>query len=862
MSNDVSRDDSARNDGSTEVEISEVQVVTSSNDDAPRPSMMVEIIDSSSAEGANDPPEVSVSVVSEPVAVEQVTEPVAVEPVAVEPVSEPAVAEQVSEPVVVEEPVASKSGEQAKSESVSEAVAASEESSEPAATETNAEPEAAQPAEAEMVEETNPFEEMGLSPAVLEAIEKSGYKTPSEIQAETIPIVLANLDLIGQAETGSGKTAAFALPLLSKIDLDAKRPQILVLAPTRELAIQVTASFDKYAARIKGYRSVCIYGGQSYEAQIRALQRGVQVVVGTPGRVMDHIRRETLDLGALKTFVLDEADEMLRMGFVDDIEWILEHIPRERQTVMFSATMPDDIRRIARQHLRNPKHITIQSKSATADSINQQLMFVHPRDKAETLDRLLQSEEPDGVLVFSKTRSTTIVVSEFLTQRGYRVSALNGDMQQSQRERTVNQLKSGRIDIVVATDVAARGLDVERISHVINYDFPHDTEAYVHRIGRTGRAGREGNAILFVEPKEKGKLARLQRATNQRIDQLREKSLDEINDLRVEKFLQKITESTKNAEIAMFTKILARYQKQTETPIEEVAAALAVMAQGKTPLIMKELKRGRPSRDDSRGNGRDRGPRRDNSEMTTYRVEVGKSHGVGAGNLVGAITNEGNLSSSDIGRIKLFDDFSLVDLPKDLPSATVSHLENVYVANRTLQIKEDSGGGGGGGGRRFERGGGSGYKKKNNGSTRFGKRFEKKSGGSDRGASGSRSGGSSSGGGYKGKPRSGSGGGYKSGARSEGGGGYKSSPRSEGGGGYKSSSRSEGGYKSSSRSEGGSTSSGGYGGERKSYGSSSKPSSGGKSKFSAKQAKRASKRKGGPSADAPAKKYVKIRSSK
>ena len=444
--------------------------------------------------------------------------------------------------------------------------------------------------EEELFEDTNPFEEMGLSPDVLEAINKSGYKIPSEIQAATIPIVLANLDLIGQAETGSGKTAAFALPLLSKIDLDAKRPQILVLAPTRELALQVAASFDKYAARIKGFRSVCIYGGQSYEAQIRSLQRGVQVVVGTPGRVMDHIRRQTLDLGALTTFVLDEADEMLRMGFVDDIEWILEHIPRERQTVMFSATMPDDIRRIARQHLRNPKHITIQSKTATADSISQQLMFVHPRDKAETLDRLLQTEERDGVLVFTKTRTTTIVVSEFLTQRGYRVAPLNGDMQQSQRERTVNQLKSGRIDVVVATDVAARGLDVERISHVVNYDFPHDTEAYVHRIGRTGRAGRDGNAILFVEPKEKGKLSRLQRATNQRIDQLREKSLDEINDIRVEKFLLKVTEAAKHPDVAMFTKILARHQKENETPIEEIAAALAVVAQGNTPLIMKELK--------------------------------------------------------------------------------------------------------------------------------------------------------------------------------------------------------------------------------------------------------------------------------
>ena len=811
MSNDVSRDDSARNDGLNAVETSEVQVVMSIDDDAPRPSMLVEVIDSSTDEDS--------------VAASDNAAEVAVNEVSVEPTSAEA------EPVTETEPVAEAAAEPV-AESSDEAVALPSEETE--AVELSE-------VEDEPVEDTNPFEEMGLSPAVLESITKSGYVTPSEIQAETIPIVLANLDLIGQAETGSGKTAAFALPLLSKIDLDAKRPQILVLAPTRELALQVAASFDKYGANVKGFRSVCIYGGQSYEAQIRSLQRGVQVVVGTPGRVMDHIRRETLDLGALKTFVLDEADEMLRMGFVDDIEWILEHIPRERQTVMFSATMPDDIRRIARQHLRNPKHITVQSKSATADSITQQLMFVHPRDKAESLDRLLQCEEPDGVIVFTKTRVTTVVVSEFLTQRGYRVSALNGDIQQSQRERTVNQLKSGRIDVLVATDVAARGLDVERVSHVINYDFPHDTEAYIHRIGRTGRAGREGNAILFVEPKEKGKLARLQRATNQRIAQLREKSLDEINDIRVEKFLQKVTESAKHPDVAMFTKILSRYQKQTEMPMEEMAAALAVLAQGKTPLIMKELKRGRPASDNSRGRGRDRdrGPRRDNSEMTTYRVEVGKSHGVGAGNLVGAITNEGNLSSSDIGRIKLFDDFSLVDLPKDLPEATVSHLENVYVANRTLQLKADKRGGGGGG-RGYDRR--PSYSKKNNGSTRFGKRFEKKSGGYDRGAS-SRSG--SGGGGYKGKS-------------STGGGGYKGSST----GGYKGKSSSGSDYKSTRRSDGGSAGAGGYGSERKSYGSSSKPSSGGKSKFSAKQAKRASKRKGGPSAEAPAKKYVKIRSSK
>jgi ATP-dependent RNA helicase DeaD len=550
--------------------------------------------------------------------------------------------------------------------------------------------------EVEAVEEAkqNPFEAMGLSPDVLSAIASVGYETPSPIQAETVPYILSGRDLMGQAETGSGKTAAFAWPLLSKIDVKSNKPQVLVLAPTRELAIQVTAAFEKYGRGMKGFRAVTIYGGQSYETQLRSLSRGVQVVVGTPGRVMDHLRRRTLDLRNLKTLVLDEADEMLRMGFIDDVEWILEQIPEQRQILSFSATLPPPIQRIAQKYLQNPANVSIKSNSATADSIAQSCLMLHAREKVERLVRILQTEETDGVLVFVKTRSSTVMVTETLIQRGIIASALNGDIPQSQRERTVNQLKSGRINVVVATDVAARGLDVQRISHVINYDFPHDTEAYVHRIGRTGRAGRSGNAILFVEPKEKGKLSRLQRATNQRIDLFKQKSINDINKLRVEKFKQAVIEKTGDKEIEYFATMISEMQKESEIPFDKLAGALALLAQGDTPLLLKELSAGksnwkkdreRPgsgsgSTSGSQGGGRDRGP------MTTYRVEVGRSHGVGPGNIVGAVTNEADLSNSDIGRINIFDEFSTIDLPTDIPQDMIEHLKNIHVSGQRLDI--------------------------------------------------------------------------------------------------------------------------------------------------------------------------------
>ena len=537
--------------------------------------------------------------------------------------------------------------------------------------------------EQEVVEHQEPrnlFEEMGLGPAVLEAINRVGYETPSPIQAQSVPVILSGRDLMGQAETGSGKTAAFAWPLLSRIDMSLNRPQVLVLAPTRELAIQVTAAFEKYATGIENFRAVTIYGGQSYETQLRALNRGVQVVVGTPGRVMDHLRRKTLDLRNLKTLVLDEADEMLRMGFIDDVEWILEQLPRERQILSFSATLPPPIQRIAKNYLRNPAHIAIKSKTATAESIAQTCVFVSPREKMERLVRILETEQSDGVIIFVKTRNSTIVVSEGLVQRGIIASPLNGDIPQAQRERTVNQLKSGRINVVVATDVAARGLDVQRISHVINYDFPHDTEAYVHRIGRTGRAGRDGNAILFVEPKEKGKLSRLQRATNQRIETFKQKSIDEINQVRIEKFKEQVVKANSHGDIKFFTKLVNELRDDSELSIEQIAASLGVLAQGPNPLLLKELKDRKSNR--KKDGVRDRGP------MTLYRIEVGREHGVGPGNIVGAITNEADLSNGQIGRINIFDKYSTILLPSELNSEVINHLKHVYVSGQALAISK------------------------------------------------------------------------------------------------------------------------------------------------------------------------------
>jgi ATP-dependent RNA helicase DeaD len=507
------------------------------------------------------------------------------------------------------------------------------------------------------------FKDLALNESLLKILNEVGYESPSPIQAETIPILLAGRDIIGQAQTGTGKTAAFALPLISNLDLKQKDPQLLVLAPTRELAIQVAEAFQKYATYIKGFHVLPVYGGQDFRGQIRALERGVHVVVGTPGRVMDHMRRGTLKLGNLKALVLDEADEMLRMGFIDDVEWILEQTPEDRQIALFSATMPQQIRRIATKYLNDPAQVTIKVKTTTASTIRQRFWPVSGVHKLDALTRILEAEDFDGMIVFVRTKNSTVELAEKLEARGYAAAALNGDIAQNQRERTVSQIKSGKLDIIVATDVAARGLDVERISHVVNYDVPYDTEAYVHRIGRTGRAGRQGDAILFVAPREKRMLHAIEKATRQKIEMMELPSTEIINDKRIDKFKQRITDALANEDTGLFSQLIEQYQQEHNVPALEIAAALAQMLQGDTDFLLKnkpqrkaQADRSRegwdredrprrekaPRRDRDQDRSRERAPRKDvpaDEGMQRYRIEVGHDHNVKPGNIVGAIAN-------------------------------------------------------------------------------------------------------------------------------------------------------------------------------------------------------------------------------
>ena len=430
------------------------------------------------------------------------------------------------------------------------------------------------------------FHDLGVSAAVLQALADLGYELPTPIQAATIPRLLAGSDLLGQAQTGTGKTAAFALPVLCKIDLARAQPQGLVLVPTRELAIQVAEAFQSYAAHMNGFHVLPIYGGQSYTPQMKGLKRGAHVVVGTPGRIMDHMKRGTLDLGGLSFLVLDEADEMLQMGFIDDIEWILEQTPATRQVALFSATLPAAIRRIAQKHLRSPAEITIQSKTSTAANIRQRYWLVSGLHKLDALTRILEAESFDAMLIFVRTKLETIDLSERLQARGFDAAALNGDIPQQQRERTINALKGGKVDIVVATDVAARGLDVDRISHVVNYDVPYDSESYIHRIGRTGRAGRSGEAILFIAPRERNMLRIIERATRQRIDQMSLPSIADVNEQRVAKFKQRITAAIEAGESAAFRELIEGIEREQNVPALDIAAALASLLQGGAPLLL------------------------------------------------------------------------------------------------------------------------------------------------------------------------------------------------------------------------------------------------------------------------------------
>jgi ATP-dependent RNA helicase DeaD len=547
------------------------------------------------------------------------------------------------------------------------------------------------------------FRELALSEPVLRALTDVGYESPSPIQAATIPVLLSGVDMLGQAQTGTGKTAAFALPALTKIDLSRHEPQVLVLVPTRELALQVAEAFQRYAAHLKGFHVLPIYGGQSYQPQLNALRRGVHVVVGTPGRVIDHMNRGTLKLTGLTLLVLDEADEMLRMGFIDAVESILEQTPPQRQVALFSATIPAPIRRIAQKHLHSPVEVTIKSKTTTAANIRQRYWVVSGMHKLDALTRILEAEIFDGMLVFTRTKQATVELSEKLEARGFAAAPLNGDIPQPQRERTVARLKSGQIDIVVATDVAARGLDVERIGHVVNYDVPYDTESYVHRIGRTGRAGRKGEAILFIAPRERNMLRAIERATRQVIEPMNLPSVDAVNALRIAKFKQRVIETVAAGEASEFRPVLEQLEAESGLPLIDIAAGLAYLAQGTAPLLLASKAQRLAEEPAPRAPAplapapaarappvRKSSSRSAPGVMETFRIEVGSVHGIKPGNVVGAIANEAGIEGVHIGRVDIREEHSFVELPEGMPTQIFKELQKVRVVGRELRISRVS----------------------------------------------------------------------------------------------------------------------------------------------------------------------------
>ena len=554
--------------------------------------------------------------------------------------------------------------------------------------------------------ETPGFRELGLNDQILEALTAVGYETPTPIQAKTIPLLLSGADLLGQAQTGTGKTAAFALPILARIDLQLPDPQALVLVPTRELAIQVAEAFQRYSAHLTGFHVLPIYGGQSYVPQIKGLKRGAHVIVGTPGRIMDHMKRGALKLDSVRFIVLDEGDEMLQMGFVDAIEWVLEQAPPQRQIALFSATLPAQIRRIAHKHMREPAQITIQNRASTAPKIRQRYWLVSGLHKLDALTRVLEAERFEAMLIFVRTKIETTELAERLEARGFNVAALHGDIPQQQRERTISRLKSGQVDIVVATDVAARGLDVERISHVVNFDIPYDSQTYVHRIGRTGRAGRSGEAILFVAPRERNMLRVIERATKQPIEQMRLPSVADVNEQRIAKFKESITNTVQSGEGKVFQPLIEQIEREQNIPALEIAAALASLLQGSTPFLLTP-KPGTANQDalgdwvhhesasETASAARDATAARERhsprsskrgARFETFRIEVGHAHGVQPGNIVGAIANEAGLDGRDIGHIDIREDHSFVDLPAGMPKEIFDNLHTVRVRGTELRI--------------------------------------------------------------------------------------------------------------------------------------------------------------------------------
>ena len=585
------------------------------------------------------------------------------------------------------------------------------------------------PKEEKEEKETNSpkFEDFDLLPEVQQAVTRAGYETPSPIQRRSIPPLLEGHDLLGVAQTGTGKTAAFALPLLSRLDPNLRAVQMLCLAPTRELAIQVADAIDGFAENIPNLRIVPVYGGTGYSEQIRELKRGAQIVVGTPGRVMDHVKKKYMKLEQLKAMVLDEADEMLSMGFIEDIEWILEQTPSERQTALFSATMPKPIRKLADKHLNEPVEITIAVKRENAPNIRQRFLKVRQHEKIDMLTRILEIETFGAILIFARTKNATTDIAETLMAKGYPAEALNGDMPQNLREKTVDRLRKGHIKVLVATDVAARGLDVDVITHVVNYDAPFDLESYTHRIGRTGRAGREGDAILFVTNKEMRMLNAIERTLKSKCDEYTFPTLEEMNERKQKEFFTRVEDALTAKDLSDYRQAIQQFLEESGKDSVDVAAALAYLDAGKKPLLYDEM----PTPKRSKREKRERNGNRDeqyvsNDDLQSYRVEVGEYHGAEKRDLVGAIANEIGLDSKFIGKIRMFKDYSFIDLPKDMPHDVVEKLKEVWVQGHQLNLSIDRGrprpegrgkkfGGKGGGGFRkggggFRKGGGGGYK--------------------------------------------------------------------------------------------------------------------------------------------------------
>jgi len=557
-----------------------------------------------------------------------------------------------------------------------------------------------------MTQETGGFAALDLNPNIVAAVVATGYEEPSAIQHQSIPIILAGHDMIGQAQTGTGKTAAFALPILNKIDVSKREPQALILAPTRELALQVATAFETYAKQMPGVNVVAVYGGAPMGPQLRAIRNGAQIVVATPGRLCDHLRRDEKVLSTVQYLVLDEADEMLKLGFMDDLEVIFDAIPASRQTVLFSATLPSSIRSIAERHLREPKHVKIQSKTQTVTAIDQAHLMVHADQKIPAVLRLLEVEEFDALIAFVRTKQATLDLAAALEAKGYKAAALNGDIAQNQRERVIDSLKDGRLDIVVATDVAARGLDVPRITHVFNVDMPYDPESYVHRIGRTGRAGREGRALLLVTPRERRMLQVIERVTGQKVAEARLPNAQAVLDARIKKLTSSLAPLVADAE-ATHGELLDRLTADLGCSPRALASALLRKAtngqaldlaavEREQPLVPGFAPRGERTERPDRGERNDRGDRGDRERRAPMplaegrvrcRTALGARDGIAAKNLLGAILNEGGLARDAIGRIQVRDSFSLIELPEDGLERLLSKLKDTRVAGKQLKLR-------------------------------------------------------------------------------------------------------------------------------------------------------------------------------